>query len=148
MKPAVVKRRRSPEGGFTMMELLLSLAVTVFGLMAVLALHTSLSAGSNLTGQSQEAVAAGAQVMETLRSKRPSVLCNEIMNGTATVPCTNATYATVLGRNGTSYSVGAAVTIPSTNLWRVRVEVSWTNDADGATHTVPLEMLRTSKEAL
>ena len=131
-----------------MLELLITLAVTVFGLMGVLSLHATLTTGANLTAQSQEATAAGTEIMETLRSKRPSQLCNEVVHGTAAVPCTNAAYTTVIGRNGMSYSVGVDVSVAATNLWLVRVEVTWTDDANGQPHTVPLEMLRTSKEAL
>ena len=46
------------------------------------------------------------------------------------------------------YDIGVDVSVPAANLWRVRVEVSWTDDTSGDTHMVPLEMLRTSKEAL
>jgi Tfp pilus assembly protein PilV len=142
------ERERDSQSGFTMVELLVTLGVTVFGLMGVLSLHTSLSTGANLAGQSQEAVAVGAQVMETLRSKRPAALCDEVMNGTASVPCTNTTYTTVLGRNSMSYAVSVDVSVAATNLWLVRVEVSWTDDQSGDSHMVPLELLRTSQEAL
>jgi Tfp pilus assembly protein PilV len=139
---------RHNERGFTMVELLITLGVTVFGLMGVLLLHTSLSTGATLAGQSQEAVAVGAEVMETLRSKRPAALCDEVMNGTASVPCNNATYATVLGRNSMSYEVSVDVSVAASNLWLIRVEVSWIDDASGDSHIIPLELMRTSQEAL
>ena len=36
----------------------------------------------------------------------------------------------------------------SGNLWRIRVEVKWTEDTSTASHTLPFEVIRTAQEAL
>ena len=141
-------RARRAEAGFTMMELLITLGVTVFGLMGILAAHRALTQGTSYSGQAQEAVAVGTQAMETLRSKRPEALAFEVTGGTATLPYSNATYTTVLGRNGVPYTVGVDVTSVTGSLLKLRVAVSWTDDSDGSTRTLPFELLRTSRESL
>ncbi len=141
-------RRRRRQGGFTMMELLITLVISVFALMGILALHVSLSHGTTRASQVQEAVAIGAKVIETLRGKRPGDLSTEVTGSAAAPPYTNASYATMLGRNGLSYTVGVDVSSPATGLWLLHVDVSWTDDVTGDTTTLPLELIRTSREAL
>jgi hypothetical protein len=49
-----------------------------------------------------------------------------------------------------SYTVDVHVAGVGTsgNLWRVRVEVKWTEDTSTAQHMLPFEVIRTSEEAL
>jgi type II secretory pathway pseudopilin PulG len=141
-------RRRRREAGFTMLELLVTLVISVFALMGILALHNSLSDGTTRAGESEEAVAVGAQVIEELRGKRPADLPTAVTGSTASAPFSNATYKTVLGRNGVAYTVGVAVTSPDSGLWRLHVDVSWADDVSGETTTLPLELVRTTMEAL
>lgn len=140
-------RRR--QGGFTLLELLVTLLISVFGLMAILGLHISLTRGTETNTRVQEAVTVGGQIMERLRAKRPDALAQEVTgSATTSAPYTNATYTTVLGRNGVSYGAGVSVTPFGSSLLRLRVEISWADDTTGETRMLPLELLRTAREAL
>lgn len=141
--------RRRRERGFTLLELLVTLVISVFGIMGIMALHASLTRGTSDAGRSQEAVAVGGQVLESLRSKRIADMTDAITGSPSTTPpFANPTFKTMLGRNGLSYAVGVDVVAVSTELWRLRVEVTWTEDTTGVTRTIPLEVLRTIREAL
>jgi prepilin-type N-terminal cleavage/methylation domain-containing protein len=142
------RQPRARERGFTLLELLITLVVTTFGLMGTMALHASLTEGATHSGRSQEAVTIGTQVMETLRAARPAELATAVTGSVAAPPFSNPTYGTMLGRNGLSYSLAVDVTAPTGSLWRIRVEVSWVDDVTGVSTTFPFELLRTSKEAL
>lgn len=139
--------RRGRQRGFTMVELLVTLSISVFALMGILALHKSLAQSTTRAGQIQEAVTIGSRTMETLRKKRPADLPIEVTGASSAPPYSNANYATVLGRNSLSYTVGVDVTAPSNGVWLMRVSVTWTDDAN-VTTTLPLEMIRTAKDAL
>ena len=127
----------------------MTLVISVFGIMGVMALHASLTQGTSVAGRSQEAVAVAGQVLETLRSKRITQMTEAITGSpSSTPPFSNPTYTTVLGRNGLSYAVGVDVVAVSAELWRLRIEVTWIEDTTGVSRTVPLEVLRTVREAL
>ncbi|MDB4959439.1 MAG: hypothetical protein JWO36_7008 [Myxococcales bacterium] len=143
--------RRSRERGFTLIELLITMVVTVFGLMGVLALHISLTQGNDSASRSQEAVAIGAQVLEQLRSQRIDQMTKTLTGSTTATPPINVTnFATKLGRNGVSYQVDVHVVTANVtgNLWRIRVEVIWTDDSSSLSHDIPLEIIRTVQDAL
>lgn len=145
----MTRRRRRAQAGFTMVELMITLAVTMFGLMGLIALNTTFSRSSQTMNRSQEGVAVGKQVIEELRAKRTAELVTAL-TGTvaATPPFSRTGYTTVAGRNGLSYTVDVDVTAVTSTLWRMRVEVEWTDDTDGSTRSVPLELIRASTEAM
>jgi prepilin-type N-terminal cleavage/methylation domain-containing protein len=140
--------RRNRQAGFTMIELLVTLVITVTGLMGLVSAHRALSTGSANSGRSQEAVTVGTQVMEQLRGTRPADLGHAVMGAAATPPYTNDDYATIAGRNGVRYGVEVQVTAAADNLWRIRVVVGWSDDDGTAPHAMAFELLRTSREAL
>lgn len=144
----VIRVRPRRQAGFTMVELLLTLVVTVFGLLGILGLHSSLSQGSTYQGRTQEAVTAGTQVMESLRAMRPSAVATAVTGTSGSPPFSNTNYTTVLGRNGMSYTIAVYVTAVSSTLWKLRVVASWADDTTGETRSMPIELLRTSQEAL
>ena len=140
------QRRRGRQRGFTMLELLVTLLISVFALLGILALHNSLSNGTTRAGQTQEAVVVGAQVIEELRGKRPGDLSVAVTGSTTSPPFSNTTFKTVLGRNGIAYPVGVAVTAPHGGGWLLHVDMTWTNDVSGDTTTLyaPSRPSRTS----
>jgi type IV pilus assembly protein PilV len=147
----VSRRVRHRERGFTLLELLITMVVTIFGLMGIMALHVSLTQGNDSASRTQEAIAVGTQSIEMLRSKRITDMANTLVGSTsATPPIDVPNFTTVLGRNNVSYTVDVHVTtVPTaTNLWRVRVEVHWTDDGSLTAHTIPFEVIRTVQEAL
>jgi len=131
-----------------MIELLITLVITVFGLMGLLALHGSLTQGTGAASQSQEAVTVASQAIELFRSKRTPDLAQELTGSAlATPPFSRTAYMSVIGRNGLTYTVDVDVTLYQT-LWKMRVEVRWTDDASGEERMLPFELLRPSGEAL
>lgn len=143
-----VRHRRRAEGGFTMIELLIALVITVFGLMGVLALHGTLTQGTGAATQSQEAVSIAKQAIELFRSKRNPDLAQELTGSQlSTPPFSRDNYVSVIGRNGLTYTVDVDVTLYQT-MWKVRVEVHWTDEATGEEKMMPFELLRPSAEAL
>lgn len=142
-------RTRRRRGGFTLIELLVTLAITVVGLTGALALHKSLSAGSQAATQSLEASVVGAGVMEQLRAMRTLELATAVTGSPSTPPpFERDAYTSVIGRNGLSYTVDVGVIALSGTLWRVRVDVRWTDDATGEARALPIELLRASTEAM
>lgn len=132
-----------------MIELLITLVVTVFGLMGAMALHASLARGNDVAGRTSEATAVGTQVLEQLRGARTADMLTAL--SASGPPVDVAPYTTILGRNGMSYSVDVHIAEVSgqPNLWRLRVEVHWTDDnANGEEHMIPFEVVRTIQEQL
>jgi hypothetical protein len=131
-----------------MIELLIALVITVFGLMGVLALHGSLAQGTGAAAQSQEAVSVAKQSIELFRSKRPPDLARELTGSElSSPPFSRPNYVSVIGRNGLTYTVDVAVSLYQT-MWKIRVEVRWTDDATGEERMMPFELLRPTMEAL
>ena len=132
-----------------MLELLITLLVTVFGLMGAMALHSSLTAGNTYASRAQEASAVGAEVMEQLRAKRTIDLAVALTGSpTAVPPITRSNYTSVIGRNGLTYTTDVTVTLFSSTLWKVRVVTKWTDESNGDAMTLPIELLKPSSEAL
>lgn len=146
------RTRRTGQRGFTLIELLVTMVVTIFGLMAIMALHVSLTAGNNVAGRAAEANAIGAQTLESLRGQRTSDMMQTLTgNANALPPVDVAPYITQTGRNGVTYSIDVHVSTyaSSSTLWRVRVVVNWTDDnAVNNAHSIALELLRTQQDAL
>jgi type II secretory pathway pseudopilin PulG len=165
---AAAARRRS-EAGFTLLELLMTLGVTTVGLIGLLALHLSLVRGNDGASRAAEATQLGQATLESLRAARTVRDMAELLTGDhdaqppIDVPwCrrseSNAVEATAVGRNGLAYRCRVVVVAPSAaapGLWRVRVEIGWTEDgaapgAQGGTldHLIAVELIRTREEAL
>jgi prepilin-type N-terminal cleavage/methylation domain-containing protein len=143
------RTRRRRQSGFTMVELLITLVITMFGLMGLVALNTTFSRSSQNMNQTQEAVAIGKRVLEELRGKRTADLVTALTGSTAAAPpIDRASYTALPGRTGMTYTVDVNVASVTPTLWRMRVLVHWTDDTDGSTRALPLELLRPSTEAL
>jgi prepilin-type N-terminal cleavage/methylation domain-containing protein len=147
MASAPVKQQR----GFTLLELMITLVVTMFGLMGVMAVHLTMTSGSANAGRNSEAIAVGTQMLESLRAERPTDMMQTLTGTSTSLPPVDLTnYTTKTGRNGVSYTIDVHVAPlgVSGNLWRIRVEVKWTEDSSTASHTLPFEVIRTAQEAL
>jgi type IV pilus assembly protein PilV len=134
--------------GFTLMELMVALVISTFGLLGVLGVHATLSRGMTANDQTQEALAFGSRTLETLRSMRVTEMVSSISTSSTAPPLSKTSYATSTGRAGTAYQADVDVTevSGSSGLWRLRVVVSWT-DGDES-RRIPLEILRTTRESL
>lgn len=151
--------RRSRQGGFTMLELLVTTAVTLLGFAALLGLHLAAVNGNGLSGRAGEAVAICERTIEQLRSESVGGMIQDLTGSASTaLPLTNVTMSTVTGRNGMTYRRVVSVNqldAVSPDLIRIHVAVDWTDDnavqgSEGGVHDheVTLELIRTRQEGL
>lgn len=148
-------RRGRRQRGFTLLELLVTLAVTVIGLTGLLALYVVTTQGNATSSRSGEGVAVAEATVEEMRTLALPALLTEL--GTATLPA-DVNLDTVAGRAGVTFNRRVQVTeltATSTNLIKIRVEVTWTDagaapGAEGGIHDhrVAFELIRTASEVL
>ncbi len=151
--------RRHQQGGFTLLELLITAAVTVIGFAGLLGLHLAAVGGNGLSGRAGEAVAVCERTMEQLRSETVAGMAQDLTgSASSSLPITNVAMSTVTGRNGMTYR--RTVTINeldsvSPDLIQIHVAVDWTDDgavqgSDNGRHDheVTLELIRTRQEGL
>jgi len=156
------------EGGFTLLELLMTLGVTTIGLIGLLSLHLSLVRGNDGASRAAEATQLGQATLESLRAARSVRDMMELLTGTpddappvdmgwCRRDAANNVEATAIGRNGMTYRCRVVIerSAVSASLWRIRVEIGWTDDgaAPGAQggaldHLIAVEVIRTVEEAM
>lgn len=148
-------RRARGQGGFTLLELLVTMAVTVIGLLGLMAMYVATAKGNEATARGAAAVTIAQETLEELRSLSMQGLIDRF--GQPDIGFT-ATLDTMAGRDGTTYNRQVEVTEMSAisrDLVKLRVEVTWTDDNavagsdNGANdHRVGLEVVRSSIEGL
>lgn len=144
-----------------MVELLIVMGVSLFGLAGLMSVYTSTSRANNSIGHSAEAIDVCERTMEGLRSTSITNLeANLSYGGVITTGGWGPTLhenGDSIGRNGVIFRprVSAIETTASAGLVRLQVDVSWADDGgdpDAApastVHSVTLEMIRTRVEAL
>lgn len=159
-------RRR--EGGFTLLELLMTLGVTTIGLIGLLSLHLSIVRANDGASRAAEATQIGHATLESLRAARTTLDMVELLtgNGADSPPIdvrwcgrtSGVVETTAVGRNGMTYRCRVVVTAPAPaapTLWRIRVEIGWTDDgaAQGAQdgrldHLIAVEVIRNAEDVL
>lgn len=149
--------RRTPGRGFTILEVLITLAVTTIGLIGLLSLHLSVARGNDAANRSAEASNIANRTIEELRAYRPSDML--VALGASTVPIDTTALGTIAGRNNVTYARRVQVSALTAGTWKIRVEVSWTDDSASATasengvanvyaHKLAAEIIRTTSEVL
>jgi type II secretory pathway pseudopilin PulG len=150
---------RRQQGGFTLLELLITATITIVGFAGLLGLHLAASNGNGISSRAAEAVAVCARTMEQLRSESVAGMALDLTGSSATTfPINNVSMSTAVGRNGMTYRRVASVqelTAVSSDLIKIRVSVMWTDDgavqgsdAGIHDHEVDLELIRTRQEGL
>jgi hypothetical protein len=140
-----------------LIELLITLGVTTIGLVGLVALHLSVARGNDGAGRSNEANAIGNRTIEELRAMRLSDMMTTL--GSVAPPIDTTVLGTVAGRNNVTYGRRVKVTSVTPAIYRIRVEITWTDDnaATNATvqgqaglldHSFATEILRNTMEAL
>jgi prepilin-type N-terminal cleavage/methylation domain-containing protein len=139
--------------GFTVIEVLITLAVTLIGLGGLMTLHHVISEGTATAGRMAEASSVAEAALEDVRRAPFATLEAQL----GAVPI-DVELETAHGRNERVY--GRHLTIEtidsvSEDLFRVRIEVTWSDDGavagaeDGIhDHTFVLETFRTRQESL
>lgn len=148
---ALPRSQRGAEAGFTVIELLITLGVSMICLAGLLSLHTAIARGNQSGSRSSEAVTAAELTLEEARQM--SFTAIQATYGALPI---ETDLEPVVGRNDNSYRRELHIEdVPGVDLVRVRVVVAWTDsDAepgadDGAhDHQVALEVLRTREELL
>lgn len=145
--------RKSQEGGFTLIEILMAMTVTVIGLVGLLSLHMTTIKGNQIAAHSAEATTIAQRLLEELRSRS----VDDIVSEYGALPIEDALMDTVAGKiiTYTPYLSVKELTGVSEDLVLLRIEVRWADDgADPATvdvrdiHDIVLEIVRTRQEAL
>ena len=148
---------RRGEAGFTLLELLITMAVTIVGLMGLMALHLTTTRGNDLASRSAEGVTVAQRTLEDLRSLPVKDMFGELTGDRNAPTPIDVTMDTVSGRSGMTYRRRVFVdemAAASPDILRLRVEVNWTDDNipnntdQTREHTIALEILRTRQEAL
>ena len=134
-------RARRREGGFTLMEIMVSMLVLVLGLLGVIALQMTTVKGNRISRQLDRAVDLVEQEMEDLRGM-----------STDTIAALPATYfPDITSSDGVVYkrSFTATKVAGQATLYLVTATVTYPDDADSTImHTQTMQMLRTSREGL
>jgi prepilin-type N-terminal cleavage/methylation domain-containing protein len=157
----LLNARRAPrcrQAGFTLMELLITMAVTIIGLMGLMSLHIATSRGNDLASRGGEGITIAQQTLEDLRAAGFKDMVFNLTGNRNTALPIDVTLSTTTGRTGMTYRrrvIVTEMTAASTNLVRIRVEIGWTDDnaAQGSDngvhdHVVALEIIRTRQESL
>jgi type IV pilus modification protein PilV len=134
-------RRRRGEGGFTMIEIMVSLGLLVIGLMGILALHMATVKGNRASRQLERARVLAVQLMEDLRNNTVASLGDVGDHPYDTVtPVEGTTYTR-------SYSVGTVT--GAADLVLITTRVTFPLDEGGSeTSEAKLQMIRTRQESL
>lgn len=157
--------QRGAQGGFSLLELLVAMSVTVIGLLGLMSLHKTGIQGNQASSRLIEATAVGQQTMEEIRSipiqsaipGEPTLLDLPTAPVTS-LPIVNGALPPVPGRGSMEYRRrldAEELTSVSPDLVRIHIEISWTdNGADPADpdprlhHELHFEVIRTRQETL
>ncbi len=155
--------RRDPrrgQRGFTLMELLITLAVSVIGMTGVMALQLATTRTNQGAANAAEAVTIAQRTLEEARSKTLTQMAVDYEGDAGSeTEATDIDFdfngETVLGRTVTFQRRIIVASLPASNdLIRVRVVVRWYDDGVDPDlddpmfrHDVAVELLRTRQEA-
>ncbi len=151
-------RHRNGQRGFTFFELLLTLAITTLAVAGLIALHVSLTRANEAASRGSEASEIGRATLEDLRAQTTPVMMTTLVGNPASVPPVDVVLAVATGRTNMQFRrrvLVSSVAGAMTALWRVRVEIGWTEEgavfgSDGGRHDhlIAVELLRTREDAL
>lgn len=160
-RPASAQRS---EAGFSLVEILVALTITVVGLMGLMSLHASMIRGNREAARLAEATNFAQETLEKLRAI--PVVDNDLsVPGPAEtletrfnpLPIDNVLVGTEVGQAGVTYAMRLSVTPISGTLVRMRVRVTWVDSGDDPSsatdppenrHEVAVEIIRSTLEAL
>jgi type IV pilus modification protein PilV len=152
-------RRARGQSGFSLIEILVAMTVTIMGLAGLMSLYTTTAQGNSRAARTVMASTVGQQTMEELRSLPVQTPVDRYQGDTlesllGTIPGFDVPLDDITQAN-TVYKRVVSVDQPLANLLRVRVVVSWTDEgaADTTTdsrlkHSIVLESIRTRQDLL
>jgi prepilin-type N-terminal cleavage/methylation domain-containing protein len=160
------ERLRPPDQrGFTLLELLITLAISTIGMVGVMSLHLSVGRGNEGAARANEGMSVAGETVEWLRSLTYAEMEAELAIAPAFGAPLTVALPDVPGRAAMTFRRRTIVTVisgsaaNSNRLTRFRVEVSWTEDGAARTvadnfsdgrfdHAIAFEFVRTEKENL
>ena len=125
--------REKPEGGFSIVELLVAVLLIVIGSLATLTMQRAAVKQNNLTRDREVASWLARQVVEKVRQMRYADSNLATTNGFVTVPSAvlPSTNLNQLGVSGSGiYQRTWSIDSPSTNLKRIQIAVTWRESGD------------------
>lgn len=134
-----MRSARATRGGFTIIEVMISMVVMTMGLFGILAIHTASIKGNQASQRLDRARTYAQEIMEELRGK-----------DVATIEAEQGALATKT-TDGVAYqrSYSVANVSGQDNLVLVTVLVSYGTDGDETDrHEVKLQIMRTRQEQL
>jgi prepilin-type N-terminal cleavage/methylation domain-containing protein len=147
------------QSGFSLIEILVAMTVTILGLTGLMSLYTTTVQGNSRAARTVLASTVAQQTMEELRSLPMQTPVTGYEGPTLEglvggIPASDVALADVTQGN-MLYKRKVSVAQPLVDLLRVRVEVSWTDEgaADTSTdsrlkHSIVLESIRTRQDLL
>ena len=135
----------------------MTLSVTTISLVGLMSLHLSIARGNDSASRFAEATQFGNATVEGLRAQTIPNMLLSLTGSSATAPPIDVNLTTLAGRAGMTYRRRVLVeqlNSASTSLWRIRVEIGWTDDGGASTgaaelqHLVAIELIRTVEEQL
>jgi Tfp pilus assembly protein PilV len=121
--------RRSPDGGFTLIEVLIAMTLTALAIMGILALYITETKASGFSRHSTEASVLAEDKIEKLRTGPPIAIAP-----------TTETNITALDAAGGIYTRVYSQVLSAATYADVTVTVSWADD--GVLHTVVMHTRR------
>jgi prepilin-type N-terminal cleavage/methylation domain-containing protein len=130
--------RETPEqGGFTLIEIMVSMALLVIGLLGILALQMTTVKGNRLSRELERAKVYAAQLMEDLRSEDLS-----------TLPA-SGTRPDITTSDGVTYQREYSVTTVTATMRLITTKATFAEaDDPDDLHSATLQMLRTVPERM
>jgi type IV pilus modification protein PilV len=135
-----MRRAQRTQGGFTLIEILVALLVTVVGLAGVMMMQAETVRSNRRAQQFTRAANLAEEIMEVSRGTRVDLLLDGVTYDPQEI-------------GGTTYAIAlqAAEVATGSNLVRVIVTVTYSEDNDSSSaddRVARVEMLRTKTEAL
>lgn len=127
MTSSPASSRTSRQDGFTLIEILVTLALTMVALAGLLSLNVAITRGNATAAQSSEAVAITKSVMEEIRTAPVSALGT---NGPFSVASLRDGRNTTFVIQATYQAMTLIIGDPPNSTFKIRVEVSWLENAE------------------
>lgn len=159
-------RRERTQRGFSLIEILVAMTVTIIGLAGLMSLYTTTVQGNSRAARTVMASTVAQQTMEELRSLPAQEPVTGYQGPTletllGSIPAFDVPLLDVTAQDGTIFKREVTVeplvlpSQPLSKLLRIRVVISWTDEGAVITttdrrlkHTIVLESVRTRQDLL
>ncbi|WP_428261892.1 type IV pilus modification PilV family protein [Haliangium sp.] len=162
--PTPPRRRHSHQAGFSLIEIIIAMAVSLIGLAGLMSLYTTNSKANQRVTRTVEATALAQRSLEELRSipvAPPSPSYDgPTLETNFGIPVVDAPLPDVVGHANTTFQRRVTIqplaptSAPTPTLFRIRMVVRWSDDGAAIgtdplrDHTVALETIRTRQDKL